>query len=415
VGLVERKHIGKTITCPKCGVARIKIEDPDDSPTVADIGVASSVASRQFATSKVKISRSPPLLPAASTGSTLWTMRNILIGASTLAILALMLVVAFDHFSDSNEEQKLAIANVDVVHHEVREKESLPTILETEQPKPSVPEKISTEVEIVENPLPPIPPPESHNDSPAGHNVMVGEEEINVLELHANARANETKVDEWYYYFSPAVGLPGGKVIGPSKGWMNGEPQSRPGSLFRITMGPATRKYPHVPALRISQIVGPRAFIDLVNKFYVEGLSTDGLVDESDFMDYELLLRQVGYFKGSKTYETAAGDSNTVLHIILADSGEQRSFPRNVEDMKNTPAKTASDPATMKVEASFRIWTKSGSDRTKSEGRIVRKYSSRIKLEDKQGRQYTVRISELSKEDQEYIKTWKPSPDLNND
>jgi hypothetical protein len=36
VGLVERKHIGKTITCPKCGVARIKIEDPDDSPTDED-------------------------------------------------------------------------------------------------------------------------------------------------------------------------------------------------------------------------------------------------------------------------------------------------------------------------------------------------------------------------------------------
>lgn len=36
VGLVERKHIGKTITCPKCGVARIKIEDPDDRPTDED-------------------------------------------------------------------------------------------------------------------------------------------------------------------------------------------------------------------------------------------------------------------------------------------------------------------------------------------------------------------------------------------
>ena len=36
VGLVERKHIGKTITCPKCGVARIKIEDPHDSQTDED-------------------------------------------------------------------------------------------------------------------------------------------------------------------------------------------------------------------------------------------------------------------------------------------------------------------------------------------------------------------------------------------
>jgi hypothetical protein len=36
VGLVERRHIGKTITCPKCGVARIKIEDPHDSPTDED-------------------------------------------------------------------------------------------------------------------------------------------------------------------------------------------------------------------------------------------------------------------------------------------------------------------------------------------------------------------------------------------
>jgi hypothetical protein len=28
-GLVDRKHIGKTITCPKCGIARIKIVDPE--------------------------------------------------------------------------------------------------------------------------------------------------------------------------------------------------------------------------------------------------------------------------------------------------------------------------------------------------------------------------------------------------
>ena len=28
-GLVERKHIGKTITCPKCGISRIKVEDPE--------------------------------------------------------------------------------------------------------------------------------------------------------------------------------------------------------------------------------------------------------------------------------------------------------------------------------------------------------------------------------------------------
>ncbi len=35
-GLVDRKHIGKTITCPKCGIARIKVEDQDDLQTSED-------------------------------------------------------------------------------------------------------------------------------------------------------------------------------------------------------------------------------------------------------------------------------------------------------------------------------------------------------------------------------------------
>jgi hypothetical protein len=36
VGLVERKHVGKTITCPKCGVAQIKIADQNDNQTADD-------------------------------------------------------------------------------------------------------------------------------------------------------------------------------------------------------------------------------------------------------------------------------------------------------------------------------------------------------------------------------------------
>jgi hypothetical protein len=103
VGLVERKHIGKTITCPKCGVARIKIEDPHDSPTDEDEvqPLDTPVVPRRNQRAEI-----PPLTdiaPAAtSSKSRHWQLTAI---CCLLAIIAGIMV--YNQYDEWQREQKV--------------------------------------------------------------------------------------------------------------------------------------------------------------------------------------------------------------------------------------------------------------------------------------------------------------------
>jgi hypothetical protein len=216
-------------------------------------------------------------------------------------------------------------------------------------------------------------------------------ENINVLELYKKAKADGQKLPEWYFSFRPDFPLPGGGLLEGFEGWEY--KVKAKGTIFKITCGPPTLKHRTVPRFTVSQIVGPNAFIDLKHKFYVEGLSTEGLTDDSEFTDSDLLNRCVGYVKGSKTYPTASGATNTVLHIILAETDE--SFAMSEEEKAD-------------IEAGFRQWWSPKNGSSVVTARIVKKIGpSKVRMEDKDGKEYTVDVSEFSDADQLYIKNWK--------
>lgn len=62
VGLVERKHIGKTITCPKCGIARIRIEDPEACLPKDDESGTIEIIDGPPTNKKTEIPRVPPIV-----------------------------------------------------------------------------------------------------------------------------------------------------------------------------------------------------------------------------------------------------------------------------------------------------------------------------------------------------------------
>ena len=134
-GLVDRKHIGKSITCPKCGIARIKVEDPEACLKTNDFGGTPCVDSKLAADSKVKTSPIPPTHSTELTRNPLWTGRNILIGVLTLAILAVVLVTAINLLPRSSDSQNPLIADVAVTHTDKRDDDLLPEIAEQVEPK----------------------------------------------------------------------------------------------------------------------------------------------------------------------------------------------------------------------------------------------------------------------------------------
>lgn len=145
-GLVDRKHIGKTITCPKCGVARIKVEDPEATSKPNDIVGTFSVASKS----------SPPTLPTELARNPFWTGRNILIGDSSLAVFAVVLVAGIHRFSNSGDLPNSPIADVAVVHPDQRKDELLPERGEQVEPKVVV-KAMDVPEEAPEVILPPTP------------------------------------------------------------------------------------------------------------------------------------------------------------------------------------------------------------------------------------------------------------------
>ena len=90
VSEVSRKHIGKTLTCPHCGIARIKIKDPDDGQTGEDEAEPERYSSSGPDESK---SRSSSLVESANGTATveapLWHLNVI---CCLLAIIAGIMV-----------------------------------------------------------------------------------------------------------------------------------------------------------------------------------------------------------------------------------------------------------------------------------------------------------------------------------
>ena len=195
-----------------------------------------------------------------------------------------------------------------------------------------------------------------------------------IAALYAKAIAEKKPIATWYYKLDLA-GNTGGD------GWVKGNPTSRPGDLFRIGLN-ARR---HGPTFRVSQITGPKTFLDLRNKFLVEGLETDGLVDDTSVSDLPVFTK-IGYVKGSHTYETAFG-TNTVLHIILIENPE---FTLTEEEESD----------------GFRVWT-AADGRTKTVRKLVGRSGSRFKMMDRKGKQHTVGRKNFSEEDQKFLEEFQ--------
>lgn len=215
------------------------------------------------------------------------------------------------------------------------------------------------------------------------------EETIDVLALHRKAAAEKKPIRVCYYRYTPPMASPFQKDrpsplirIPESKGWeFDGKADVKPGDLFRIVLGPRGQ----APVLHVSQITGPNTFLDFQNKFLVEGIETAGLVDGVTIQG-QWICQNLGYVKGSHTYRTEAG-TNTVLHIILAESDEYTLTEKETKD-------------------GYRVWI-AADGKTKTVGKPAGRKGNKIRMRDRQGKQHSLNVEDFSESDQEFIRTFK--------
>ena len=99
-GLVDRKHIGKTITCPKCGIARIKIEDPEASQSKDDESESIDIIDEPTTNKKTDI----PPVPVIAQGKLSAIRRHW----QLTAIICLLAIIAGIMVYNQNEKWVLA-------------------------------------------------------------------------------------------------------------------------------------------------------------------------------------------------------------------------------------------------------------------------------------------------------------------
>ncbi len=100
------------------------------------------------------------------------------------------------------------------------------------------------------------------------------EEPVDIAALYNEAVAKNKAIASWYYFDTASFSVGGQRVAG-QRGWHRGDQKTKPGDIFRITVSPSLM----APVFKVSQITGPKSFLDFDNKLLVEGIETDGLVD----------------------------------------------------------------------------------------------------------------------------------------
>jgi len=151
-GLVERKHIGKTITCPKCGIARIKVEDPEANQTTDANAAATGFTRKPPANQRNQIPPVPPIAQDEVNPQGWWTDWKIPIGAFGIAVLITVLVaVVFLAIVRDSPDDPPAIANGDLALPQggKGEEKLLPEI--SEQVEPVEPKEVTPAVDVAEN------------------------------------------------------------------------------------------------------------------------------------------------------------------------------------------------------------------------------------------------------------------------
>lgn len=192
------------------------------------------------------------------------------------------------------------------------------------------------------------------------------------------------------------------------------DPEARkPGAVFQIVL-----PREGMPSFEVTQITGPKSFLDLKHKLRIDGIDTNGLVD-GQTLQSEDFLRYVGKVKGTWTYPTAGGSTNSVLHIVLA-LDRQKEIVR--ADRKRRPViEPNSRPISesdKKLQADgFRVFrSKDWKDVRKYQqkqheawAKVIGKVGDRVRLKNPDGEIKVMRIKDFCDEDQKYLKAWKRS------